>query len=93
MGADEGMESAKYLLAWLKRNAAPMFSKRDAYQGCRARFPRVESLDDPLRLLIEHGYIREQQQPKKAGPGRKASPQYAVHPSVVETEKGEGEQW
>ena len=39
-------------------------------------------MDEPLEMLIKHGYIREIVQEHK-GPGRKPSPKYEVNPLWV----------
>lgn len=70
---------AAHLLRWIDRQGRKSFSKRDAQQGNKSRFPMAEDINDPLRELVERGYIRS----PPAGPpqrGRPASPLFDVNP-------------
>ena len=72
------------LLAWIKRTGANEFSKRDLFNGVRStRFQKAADLDEPLAVLVEHGYVRLAEAPgtTKRG-GRPSSPRYAAHPEV-----------
>jgi replicative DNA helicase len=83
MGADEVVEQAKTILRWIENQNASQFTKRDAHQGLRTRFKRVEELDAPLGLLLTHWYIRGRPEPAGGGPGRKPSPTFEVNPLWV----------
>lgn len=92
MGADPVVDDAGHVLRWLERERKSKATRREIHQGLRGRFKRVSSLDPALALLVEHGYIREDEPPapdpadpnpkplpvKK--PGRPASPSYRVNP-------------
>ncbi len=80
MGADPDTEGAQRVLAWLRRTALPVFTKRDAHQALRGTFRRADDLDGPLNALEDRSYIRALQLPEQAGPGRKRSKTYEVHP-------------
>jgi replicative DNA helicase len=80
MGADPVMADAKHLLTWITREAKTHFTKRDVFEGTKGRFRRVEAMEPTLRLLTEHGYIRQREPENRAGPGRKPSPTYDVNP-------------
>jgi hypothetical protein len=56
------------------------FSKRDAWRALRGRFGRAADLDAPLAMLVEHGYLHEQEMPRRTGCGRKPSQVYLVYP-------------
>jgi hypothetical protein len=84
MGADEDAERAKFILRWIEKTGSTSFSKRDVHQGTRGTFKRIEAIEAPLNLLVEHGYIRKQtRDQQEIKPGRKASPIYDVNPYVA----------
>ena len=80
MGADPVMADATHLLTWITREAQTHFTKRGAFEGTKGRFRRVEAMEPALRLLMEHGYIRQRELENRTGPGRKPSPTYDVNP-------------
>lgn len=80
MGADGTIEAAKYVLAIIRKEGWKQFSKRDAHQKAKGKFKKVEDIELPLSLLVQHGYLGEPRQPPKEGPGRNQSPIYAVNP-------------
>jgi replicative DNA helicase len=82
MSADPSTEGAEALLAWLRREHKPEFTRRDAYRALRARFTKADDIDRPLAVLTELGYIRPAEEAERSGPGRPASLRYEVHPTV-----------
>lgn len=80
MGADPEVEAAKHVLRWIERSGRKDFSKRDAFQGTKGRFKRVEKLEPALEILAKHDYIRELPRRTEPGPGRKKSPTFRVNP-------------
>jgi replicative DNA helicase len=80
MGADPVIAEAKHLLAWITREGKQRFTKRDAFEGTKGRFKRVEALEPGLKLLMEHGFLRPREPGQRPGPGRKPSPTYDVNP-------------
>ena len=60
MGANRTLEDAKMLWNWVESQNLMGFNKRELHQGVRGqqRFKDAKSVDAPLELLIEHGYIR-----------------------------------
>jgi len=81
MGADELVESAKYLLRWVQRTGASTFSKREAFEGTKGRFKRVAELEPAIGVLVEHNYVRELADETERRPGRRKSPRYQVNPA------------
>ncbi len=81
MGANPATALARRLLAWVTENRLTGFTRRDAFNELRGTVHRVDALDEPLRLLAEHGFIRERQT-ERSGPGRKPSTPYDVNPLV-----------
>jgi replicative DNA helicase len=82
MGADPVIDDARYVLRWVGRAALDAFTVRDAFQGTRARFRRVEDLLPAVAALERRGYIRRTPLGGRPGPGRKPSPVYEVNPCL-----------
>lgn len=90
MGADPLVEDARYLLDWIGRRGQQVFSRRDAYAPNRARFAKPADLDPALGLLVDHGFIQPVEPPARGSSGgRPASPRFAVHPDVLDTQRTE----
>lgn len=85
MNSDGNECCAELLLRWIKLKQLTEFTKRDAHRSNQKRFQKAEELDGPLAQLIEHNYLRETPT-SKHGPGRKASPHYAVNPAVLDSD-------
>lgn len=58
MGADEGIEDAKYLWRRIKGTGQAIISKRDLFNQCKGKFKRVDQMEPALQTLIDMGYIR-----------------------------------
>jgi replicative DNA helicase len=89
MGADPRTDDARWLLDWISRTNRTQFSRRDAHQAARGRFPKATDLEPALRLLEEHGYLRRvDPEPSRdpQGRGRPASPRFLVNPLPRATE-------
>ena len=81
MGANPATGLARRILAWLTEGPLAEFTRRDAFNAPRGAVQRVDELDRPLQLLVEHGFIRERET-ARSGPGRKPSTRYDVNPLV-----------
>jgi hypothetical protein len=80
-----GDDDARYVLRWIERHHRQEFTKRDAQQHGKRRFPRADDIDPALAELTRRGYIRLR--PLEAtGPGRPDSPAYEVNPAFIECE-------
>jgi len=79
MGADPAIDSARKILDWVFSEQLSEFARRDAFNALRGAIQKVTELDDPLQMLVNHGYIREVLVEHK-GPGRKPSTKYEVNP-------------
>lgn len=79
MGADEGIEDAKYLWRRLVNSGQTEMSKRDLFRLVRGKFKKTESMEAPLHILVEYGYIRLEDL-ERDGAGRKASPTIKINP-------------
>ncbi|MGI5225729.1 YfjI family protein [Actinoallomurus sp. CA-142502] len=83
MGADPDVDNARTVLTWLENNQPERFTVRELFTVLpRSRFKRVGSLEPPLDLLEQHGWIRRQAEPPRNGPGRPPSPTYVTHPRI-----------
>jgi hypothetical protein len=80
MGADPAAVAAQTIRNWLDRVKLERFSKRDAWRALRGRFGRAADLDAPLEMLVEHGYLREEEPAARPRRGRRPSTVYLVNP-------------
>ena len=83
MGADEKIEAAKRVLAWIKRIGKNSFSIRDCQQALKQQtmFNHVQAIREALTELEERMFIREMPA-AYAGNGRKPCASYEVNPGV-----------
>lgn len=87
MAAADGIDDdAQYVLRWIENEQSREFSRRDAHQHGRRRFPKVDDLDPALAELVRRGYIRRLPV-TPGGPGRPPSPEYEVNPEFFENSK------
>jgi replicative DNA helicase len=90
IGADPAIDAAKTILRWIEKTDARTFTRRECYRGVRGPlFKSADDCDPALRLLADHGYIREQETVERAGPGRKASQPYETNPAVLLGQNGQ----
>jgi replicative DNA helicase len=87
MGADPAVALARKVLGWLQRTRTGHFNRRDAYQVLKRSVARPGDLDPALDVLEQHGWICRQPDPPRAGPGRRPSPAYLVHPQITDEGK------
>ena len=73
---------AQYLVSRIRQTGQAELSKRDLHR--LSKFRKVADLDDPVELLVSHGYLAllPAGSPSPAG-GRPPSARYAVHPDLV----------
>ena len=83
MGADEKIEAAKRVLAWIKRTGKNSFSIRDCQQALKQQtmFNHVQAIRESLTELEERAFIREMPA-GYAGNGRKPSASYEANPAI-----------
>jgi hypothetical protein len=79
MGADPAIDFARRILEWISSEKISVFTRREAFNALRGSIQKVNELDKPLEILVNHGYIREVLREHK-GPGRKPSPKYKINP-------------
>lgn len=76
MGADPDLDAARVILDWLTKNRVATFTRRDIYRPLHRRFRKATDLDPGLRVLAEHGWIRELDNE------RSRTSTYLTHPDV-----------
>lgn len=57
-GVDEANTQAQAILEWAVRNQRQQFTRRELTHGLRRRFPTNDSTVEPLKRLIETGWMR-----------------------------------
>ena len=80
MGSDGELENARHILQWIEKTTQDVFTKRDAHKAMQARFKKADDLEPALKILMEHGYIRQVDRDETKGPGRPPSPSFEVNP-------------
>lgn len=91
-GEDDRVAKAAKILEWARRKDLAVFTVRDVYNGNRTAFPDAESVEGPLEVLIETGWLRAR---GKAGPsGRgKRSTELVVHPDNFAAKGSDRRPW
>jgi hypothetical protein len=79
---------ARFVLGVVRAQGWERVSARALYQACRGTFATTADLEPALALLKDRGYLAEAAAPRRAGPGRPASPVLVVHPLVVARRPG-----
>jgi hypothetical protein len=72
------------LLDWIRRESKSRFTRRNAYRALRPSCSTVADVDPVLALLADHGFIRPLPSAGPVRSGRKASPEYEAHPSLLD---------
>ncbi len=80
MGQDPDIECARHVLAWIQRKRMESFTARDALNGVRGRYPKMEQVNAGLAILVDRAYVFPREAEARPGPGRKPSAGYVVNP-------------
>lgn len=67
---------ANLILDWLRKKPCPEVSRRDILRGLHRQFPKADDLREPLRVLVQHGWLRYADD---SAPGQA---RYRVHPAL-----------
>lgn len=81
MGANPAIGIARRIIDWIVSRGLKSFAKRDAFNHLRGTVHQVNALEEPLRLLMEHEFIRVRPV-HRPGRGRKPSIEYDVNPKI-----------
>lgn len=86
MRADPRLEDARHVARWMRSAHRERFTRREAHNASRHRFPTVDELLPALAELEARDYIRRVE--SEARPGR-PSPAYVVNPAVLAQTHGQ----
>lgn len=81
IGENEGLEKAKKIVSWIKRNHTYGFTRRAVYSDLRRNFGSPEDMNAAFKILIERGWIQEIDT-LQTQEGRKPGPAYVVNPLI-----------
>lgn len=84
LGADQALDDARHVWAWLDRNQAREFSASELFNKLRGRFKTMAPLEKAIGVLCERHYVRRLEEVARTGPGRRPSPRYRVSPFLAE---------
>lgn len=73
---------ARKILAWITREKAEKFTKRQLHRAFSGHISKAEQLDPPLKLLEDYGYIRSMDFSGFSKKGRPSS-QYLAHKDLL----------
>lgn len=84
MGADPDLEKARRVLRWVEREQKKAFTARECFQALRGTYPRMDQLTPAFAVLLERGYLIEQEPPAESigKPGRRKRV-FAVNPEAM----------
>lgn len=77
LGADPAMKTARRALDWIKRERRGAFTRRELHIAVASK-SNVASLEKPIELLAERGYIAVDEGER----GRRRGPSFTVNPKV-----------
>jgi hypothetical protein len=83
MEYDATVAAARHILQWLEGHPeVTTFSRAGLHQGVRRyhAFAQARALDQPLAILVRHGYLRQLSPAEWAGYGRKPTDRFEVNP-------------
>ncbi len=83
MEADEGFGNAKRLLRWIGKKRRASFTAKEAFDGLRGTFKKMDKMEQALAVLKGRGYVLLLDSENVKAPGRPSSPVFLVRPSIV----------
>jgi hypothetical protein len=90
MAADDKLDDAKRVLRWLSHslnslntlNVVHTWKLSDIHARILGSRYSVEEVEAVVDILVKRGYLRQAEEERRTGRGRKPSPRFHVHPSV-----------
>ena len=81
MGADKEVQKAKYILKQLKKQEEMTLKRSEILTLCRSKgIEKKNDIIKALEILVENGYISEQEAIERKGAGRKPDIVYELNP-------------
>lgn len=80
IGGGVAASLAQRIMKMIKRGGRPEYTKRELHRLVKSAVKKVGDLDEPLRLLIEWGVLRDQG--RRATGGAPGGPFYEVNPAL-----------
>ena len=85
LSIDQDHRIAQRTAKWINRHEIHEFGRREVFSALQTtQLQKASQLDEPLKILESHGYIRPVQC-EKGRPGRPAQ-RYATNPDLFEME-------
>jgi len=81
-GTDPILRDARAILEWIDQNSLTQFTLRDVYShsAFRRKFDKAEKVEEPLKLLVERGWVKGD-----VKTGQRGTPKpMQVNPAVIE---------
>lgn len=85
MGADNTINTCKYVLKAIKSAGLTEFTRRDIMRLCRS-LKKAEDVQPVLDHLVEYGYIALKDADNYSGKGRRPAAVYLVNPHLYDTQ-------
>jgi hypothetical protein len=82
MQRDSEIEHAQKIANWFVERKLTSFGIRECFRAHQSRFERVDAMDQAIKLLIAHGYIRRTKQDSTGG--RPPSDRCDVNPALFD---------
>lgn len=79
-GANAPRSPAETVLNWIRKCGRSSITRRDVFRGLRKTITESEQLREPLKKLVEHGYLAY----ADPIPGKKTEAVYVVRPDLAE---------
>ena len=76
-----GRGDLEYLIRRIYELGVPEFSRRDLHRNTQKRFPDAKGLDEPLRMLVDRGYVLAAEEESRPG---KAPFRFMVNPRALD---------
>jgi hypothetical protein len=82
LGTNDLVADARRILAWISRERPDGFKRWELHKDIRTRkrFAKPAALDEPLALLVEHGFLQEHEIDDGSHRGPRAGPTFSVNP-------------
>lgn len=83
MGADYDLHAARHVWRWIERVQKSTFTARECFQALRGTYKKMEKLNPAFPVLIERGYLIEQEPPQPAGKSGRKKRIFVVNPDAL----------